>query len=51
MHLISLEEVEAIVMSMDPGKSLGLDGFTTNFFHHCWKVVKLDVWALVVESE
>jgi hypothetical protein len=37
-------------MDMPLSKALGLDGFTTNFFHHCWSTVKNDVWALVYDS-
>jgi hypothetical protein len=48
---ISLVEVEEAIMSMVSGKSPGPNGFTSAFFHHCWSIVKLDVWALVTESQ
>lgn len=38
-------------MDMALGKSLGLDGFTTKFFHHRWFIVKNEVWALVAKSQ
>jgi hypothetical protein len=48
---ISLVEVEEAIMSMVSGKSPGPNGFTSAFFHHCGSIVKLDVWALVTESQ
>ena len=35
---------------MKVGTSLGLDGFTVNFSHHFWEMVKLDVWKIVEDS-
>ena len=35
MKSISLQEAETTVKQMAEGKSLSLDGFTINFFHHC----------------
>jgi len=35
MREISKEEVEVIVMEMTLEKSLGHDGFTSNFFYSC----------------
>lgn len=32
------------------GKAPGLDGFTTNFFHEFWELIKTEVWELVEES-
>ena len=32
------------------GKALGLDGFTSNFFHHLWDLVKEEVLEIVEES-
>ena len=32
------------------GKALGLYGFTSNFFHHFWDLIKIEVWQLVEES-
>jgi hypothetical protein len=35
---------------MPPGKALDPDGFTTDFFHHCWDLVREEVWEVVEES-
>jgi hypothetical protein len=37
---ITQEEVDQAVRDMPPGKAPGPDGFTTDFFHHCWDLVK-----------
>jgi hypothetical protein len=50
MRPISQEEVDQAIKEMPPGKAPGLDGFTTNFFHHCWSMIREEVWKLVEES-
>ena len=35
---------------MKEGKAPGPDGFTSNFFHHFWDLIKNEVWQLVEES-
>ena len=35
---------------MKEGASLGPDGFTVNFFHHFWEMIKIDVWSIVEQS-
>jgi hypothetical protein len=47
---ISKEEVEKLVKDMPLGKAPGPDGFTTDFFHHCWDIIGQDVWEVVEES-
>jgi hypothetical protein len=47
---ITQEEVDQAVKYMPPGKSPGPDGFTTDFFHHCWDIIRKDVWEVVEES-
>ena len=37
---IDMEEVEATIKKMEKDKSLGSDGFTSNFFHACWDWIK-----------
>jgi hypothetical protein len=43
IHTISFEEVEQAIKSIPTSKSLGPDDFTTNFFHHCWNIIKDDI--------
>jgi len=50
MHPISLQEVECVVMQMKEGTTPGPDGFTINFFHSCWDLLKRDVLDIVEES-
>lgn len=47
---ITQEEVDQVVKDMPSGKAPGLDGFTTDFFHHCWDIIIKDVWEVVEES-
>ena len=37
---IEIEGVEQVINQMEDGKAPGLDGFTANFFHHFWDLVK-----------
>ena len=32
------------------GKDLGLDGFTSNFFHYFWDLIKEEVFEIIEES-
>jgi mannosylglycoprotein endo-beta-mannosidase len=47
---ITQEEVDQAVKEMQTGKAPGPDGFTVDFFHHCWDLVGSDVWKVVEES-
>ena len=47
---ISMQEVEEAVSQMAQGKAPSLDGFTTNFFHFFWDMIKEEVWAIMEES-
>ena len=40
---ITQEEVAQVVKDMSAGKAPGPDGFTVDFFHNCWDLVKKDV--------
>ena len=50
MQPITMQEVEAAVGQMADGTFLVLDGFTIDFFHHCWNLLKEEVLDLVEES-
>jgi exonuclease III len=47
---ITQEEVDQAVKEMPPGKSPSPDGFTTDFFHYCWPMIREEVWQVVEES-
>ena len=47
---IGMQEVEEAVNQMALGKAPGPDGFTANFFHHFWDLVKEDVLDIMEES-
>ena len=47
---ISMQEVENVVSQMAQGKAPRMDGFTTNFFHFFWDMIKEEVWEIVEES-
>lgn len=44
-----MQEIEQTVMMMDPGSSLGPDGFSGAFFHTCWPIIKHDI-AFAIQS-
>ncbi|XP_071680494.1 uncharacterized protein [Lolium perenne] len=39
------EEVREAIRAMPPNKSPGPDGFTSDFYRHCWPIIKVDVIA------
>eukprot|EP00253_Pinus_taeda_P028248 PITA_28248 len=41
---ISLQEVEIAAKSLKAGKAPGPDGFSSNFFHYFWELIKWEVW-------
>eukprot|EP00253_Pinus_taeda_P024539 PITA_24539 len=47
---VSLKEVEEEISQLKDGKAPGPDGFTANFFHEFWELIKTEVWELVEES-
>ena len=44
---IILQEVEEVMQQMDQGKAPGSNGFTANFFHHFWDMIKEEVSAKI----
>ena len=50
MQPISMQEVEMAVAQMADGTSPGPDGFTIDFFHHCWDLLKDEILEIVEES-
>ena len=51
MRDISLEELEGVVFNMKKGKAPGPDGFPKDFFQELWDIIKLDLMAVVQESQ
>ena len=47
---VSPQEVDEAMAQFKDGKAPGPDGFTSNFFHHFWDLIKFEVWQLVEES-
>eukprot|EP00253_Pinus_taeda_P007997 PITA_07997 len=47
---IQLHEVDNAVKNLKSGKAPGPDGFTSDFFHHFWDLIQIEVWQLVEES-
>jgi len=45
-----MQEVEDAMAQLKDGKAPGPDGFTANFFHAFWELIKTEVWELVDES-
>jgi hypothetical protein len=50
MTPITQAEVDQAIQDLPTGKAPGLDGFTTDFFHSCWPMLREEVWQLVEES-
>ena len=50
MQPITMQELEATVKQMADGTAPGLDGFTIDFFHHSWNMLKDKVLYFVEES-
>ena len=50
MQPISLQEVEVAMKQMVDGTAPGLDGFTIDFFHHCWDLLKDEVLEIIEET-
>ena len=49
IKLMAMQEVEEVVHQMALGKAPGLQGFTSNFFHHFWDLIKEEVLDIVEE--
>ena len=47
MNPIQRQEAEEVIKQMENSKASGPYGFTVNFFHHFWDMVKEEVWNIV----
>jgi hypothetical protein len=50
MTLITQVEGDQAIQELPTGKDPGPNGFTTDFFHSCWPMLREKVWNLVEES-
>jgi len=47
---ITQAEVDLAIKEIPPGKAPVPNGFTTDCFHHCWDLIKEELWVAVEES-
>ena len=47
LNRVAMQEVEEVVHQMALGKAPRPDGFTSNFFHHFWDLIKEEVLEIV----
>jgi hypothetical protein len=45
-----IEEVDLALHDTLVGKAPGMEDFTSDFFHHCWPMVREDVWEIIEDS-
>jgi hypothetical protein len=50
MRPITQEEVDQSLRDTPLGKAPGPDGFTSDFFHNCWSIIREDVWEIIEDS-
>jgi hypothetical protein len=48
---ILLEEVDQALKDTPKCKAPGPDGFTSDFFHHCWPMIRHEVWEILEDSQ
>jgi hypothetical protein len=47
---ISHEEVDQALQDTPKGKAPGPDGFTSDFFHNCWPMIRHEVWEILEDA-
>jgi hypothetical protein len=47
---ITIEEVDQALQETPKDKAPGRDGFTSDFFHHCWLLIRTEVWEIIEDS-
>ena len=50
MRVITLQEVEISINQMKEDKAPSPDGFSVNFFHAYWDILKHEIWEMVKDS-
>jgi hypothetical protein len=46
----TIEEVDQALQDTPKSKAPGPDGFTSDFFHHCWPMIRTEVWEILEDS-
>jgi hypothetical protein len=46
----TIEEVDQALQDTPKGKAPGPDGFTSDFFHYCWPMIRTEVWEILEDS-
>jgi len=47
---ITIEEVDQALQETPKDKAPSPDGFSSDFFHHCWPLIKIEVWEITEDS-
>jgi hypothetical protein len=47
---ITIEEVDQVLQDTPKSKDPGPDDFTSDFFHHCWPMIRMEVWEIIEDS-
>jgi hypothetical protein len=47
---ITIEEVDQALQETPKDKAPGPDGFTSDFFHHYWPLIRTEVWEIIEDS-
>jgi len=50
MSHITQEEVYQALKDTPLDKALGSDGFASDFSHHCWNIIREEVWEIIEDS-
>jgi hypothetical protein len=45
-----LTKVDQALQDTPKGKAPRLNGFTADFFHHCWLMIREEVWEIIEDS-
>jgi exonuclease III len=46
----TLEELDQALLDTPKCKAPGPDGFTSDFFHYCWQMIRTEVWEILEDS-
>jgi exonuclease III len=46
----TIEEVDQALLDTPKCKAPGPDGFTSDFFHYCWQMIRTEVWEILEDS-